>query len=128
MICPKQHGALVAEFCLNLESVLTGTCRDEIEPGAGQGSLDKTLGVLSLGGQPRCFSEVLLHIWLLALPGGPGPHGWWFLQHPSTTHAPIRSCTSSLKGWPISQRVKLMHRMVKYLPKAPQPIRGPPGF
>lgn len=44
MIYPKQHGVLVAEFCLNLESVLTGMCQDEIEPWAGQGSLDKTLG------------------------------------------------------------------------------------
>lgn len=103
MICPKQHGVLVAEFCLNLESVLTGMCQDKIEPGAGQGSLDKTLGVLSLGGQPCCYSAVLLHTWLLALPGGPGLHGWWLLQHPSTTHALIRSCTSSLKGWSISE-------------------------
>ena len=84
MIYPKQHGVLVAEFCLNLESVLTGTCQDEIEPWAGQGSLDMTLGVLSLGGQTRCFSEVLLHTWLLPLPRGSGPNGWWFLQHPST--------------------------------------------
>lgn len=78
MIYPKQHGVLVAEFCLNLESVLTGTCQDKIEPWAGQGSLDMTLGVLSLGGQPRCFSEILLHTWLLPLPGDQGRMGGGF--------------------------------------------------
>lgn len=43
MLCPKQHGELVAELSLNLESVLTS--QNKIEPGAGRGSLDNTLGI-----------------------------------------------------------------------------------
>lgn len=84
MLCPKQHGELVAELSLNLESVLTS--QNKIEPGAGRGLLDNTLGILSLGGQPCCFSSVLLHTLLLVLPGGPGPHGWWLLLLHACSH------------------------------------------
>ena len=66
MICPKQHGALVAEFCLNLESVLTGTCQDEIDLGQGRARWTRPWESSVLEGSPAaslkfCYTLGSLH-------------------------------------------------------------------
>lgn len=50
MICSKQCGELVAELCLDLESMIVGTKEEQDGPGAEL--TGKTQWVLSLGGQP----------------------------------------------------------------------------
>lgn len=120
---PKATWCVSCEFCLNLESVLTGTCQDEIDLGQGRGSLDRPWGSSVLEGSPAaslkfCYTLGSLHCL--------GIRAAWVVvsQHPATMHAPIRSCTSSLKGGPFHKRAKLMHRMVEVFAQSPSANKG----
>lgn len=102
------------------------------ESGAGWGSLDQTLGGLRLGRQPAVPLQILYPALLLALPGGPwGQVGGGFpslLLHVRPSGPPLQPHRGGPLFTPILQRRKLTLRVVKYLPRVPQPVRGPAGF